>query len=100
MDRWEAQYQFWNSFGVPAYEVNSVPDLDDVDFPYITYPAMSAPFNGDTVASPSIWTRTPSWLQADTLADEIERRLKTGGEVIRYSGGIIWVTAESPFAQS
>ena len=100
MDRWQSQFAFWNSFGVPAYEQSAVPDLDDVDFPYITYPAMTAPFGGDTVASPSIWTRSPSWLEADALADTIEQRLKNGGEVVLYDGGMIWVTAETPFAQS
>ena len=43
MDRYEAQYAFWSSFGVPAYEQNSVPDLDDLTFPYITFEAAATP---------------------------------------------------------
>ena len=100
MDRWEAQYWFWASFGVPAYEQNSVPDLDDVSFPYLTYEAVSAGFDGDTAVSASVWTRSTSWEQADGLADAIEARLRNGGEVVSYEGGMIWVTAETPFAQN
>lgn len=100
MDRWEAQYSFWASFGVPAYEENSVPDLDEVTFPYITYQAVSSPFDGDAMINASIWTRSTSWLVADNLSDAIETRLKNGGAVVPYTGGILWYTAETPFAQN
>lgn len=100
MDRYEAQYNFWASFGVPAYEENSVPDAKEVSFPYITYNAVATPFDGDVVINASIWTRSTSWLTADTLADTIEAELKDGGRVLPYTGGMIWVTAETPFAQN
>lgn len=100
MDKYEAQYAFWSSFGIQAYEENSVPDLDDVTFPYLTYEAISGLFDGDVAATASIWSRSASWLQADTLANIIEARLKDGGEVIRYDSGMIWVTAETPFSQN
>ena len=100
MDRYEAQYAFWSSFGVPAYEENTVPDEDDITFPYITYEAVSSPWEGDALISASIWTRSTSWLQADTLADAVETALKDGGQILHYDGGIIWMTAESPFAQN
>lgn len=99
MDRFEAQYAFWSSFGVPAYEVNSVPDLDTVSFPYITYEAATAPFDADVSITASVWTRSTSWLQADTLADAIETALKNGGQVLQYTGGVLWVTTDTPFAQ-
>ena len=100
MDRYEALHSFWASFSVPAYEENSVPDLDSVTFPYITYEAMAAPFDGDVAASASIWTRSTSWQTADALADLIEERLKHGGHRLTYTGGLIWITPETPFARS
>lgn len=100
MDRYEAQYNFWSSFGVPAYEVNSVPDLDRVTFPYITYEAAAAMFDNDVQLNASIWTRTTSWLQADTLSDAIETALKDGGQILHYTGGTIWITADNTFAQN
>lgn len=100
MDKYEAQYNFWHSFGVPAYEETSVPDADDVVFPYITYQAVNAGFDEDAVVSASVWTRTTSWEQADTLANSIQNALKNGGQVVPYSGGIIWVTPEVPLIQN
>lgn len=100
VDRYEAQYGFWSSFGVPAYERNSVPDYDDLAFPYITYEAAATPFEGEVAISASIWTRSTSWQRADALADAVETRLKKGGEVLRYDEGIVWVTAGNPLAQN
>lgn len=99
-DRWEAQYLFWSSFGIPAYEESAVPDRDDITFPYITYQPMSAGFDRDVSGGASIWTRSDSWYTADTIADTIEARLKNGGEVMPYTGGMLWITAEAPFAQN
>lgn len=100
MDRYEALYGFWSSFGVPAYEENSVPERKDLTFPYITYNAVASPFDSDTVVNASIWTRSTSWLEADTLADAVERELKNGGKILSYATGIIWITPETPLAQS
>lgn len=100
MDRYEAQYLFWSSFGVPAYEENSVPDVGEIEFPYITYQAVVSPFDNNVPVSASIWTRSTSWAEADTLADAVENALKSGGKVLPYTGGIIWVTPRNPFAQS
>lgn len=103
MDVWQALFSFWSSFGVPAYEENSVPDADEISFPYITYQAVRGGFGADTVASASIWTRSTSWLQADTLADAALEKLggrSGGGYVQRHDGGGIWITAEDNFAQN
>ena len=100
MDRYEAQYNFWSSFGVPAYEQNSVPDLDIVTFPYITFAAVATPFAGEVDINASVWTRSTSWQTADALADLIDTRLKYGGEIVGYDGGIIWITAGTPLAQN
>lgn len=100
MDRWQAQYSLWSSYGVEAYEENSVPDLDDLEYPYITYQAVSAGFDGDTMPSVSIWSRSSSWADADALADAIEADIGMGGKSVMYEGGMLWVTANAPFAQS
>lgn len=100
MDKYQAQYNFWSSFGIPAYDANSVPDAKEIEFPYITYQAVNAGFDEDTVILASIWTQSTSWTQADYLANEIQDTLKNGGKVVPYSGGIIWITPEVPFAQN
>lgn len=101
MDKWQAQYKLWSSFGLPAYDASSVPDGDDKpDFPYITYQGVDGTFNSDIPASVSVWTRDYSWLPANAISDTIYQALKNGGVTVRYDGGIIWVTAETPFSQN
>lgn len=99
-DKWQAQFNFWSRFGLPAYEENSVPDLDEVVFPYITYEARSAGFDETAVANASVWTRSSSWGMADAVSDVIEDALSHGGLIEPYTDGIIWITKGEPFSQS
>lgn len=100
-DRWQAQYAFWAGLlDVPVYEENSVPDADTVSFPYLTYQAVMGGFDTDTSVSASIWTRSTSWAQADTLANGAFAAIENGGKSVPYDGGMIWFTAGEPFAQS
>ena len=97
-DRWQAQDNFWSSFGVDAYEENSV--LVGTAYPYITYEAYDALWSGDVAVSASIWTRSAEWSEADGLANAILNRLKNGGATVPYTDGMIWITADAPIAQS
>lgn len=100
MDKWEAQYNFWSSFGLPAYEENSVPDLRDITFPYITYEASANAFDEPVTVSASIWDKGPSWETVDKKADEIRRYIKYMG-CPKIDGGRYRVyTGESAFAQN
>lgn len=100
MDKWQAQYKFWSSFGVPAYEESAVPRRDKVTFPYISYQAVSAPFGNLTFPNANIWSRSTSWEEADALSDFIENTIKDGGVRIPYDGGVIWVTTDDTFSRS
>ena len=91
MDRWESQYQFWASFGVPAYEENSVPDEAEVSYPYITFPRVLGGFGGRTNVTPSIYDKSFSWERADALANAVYNALENGGATIDYDGGQIWI---------
>lgn len=77
MDKWQAQHDFWSSFGVDAYEEHSVPD--GAKFPRITYESASSVFESLVSITASIWTRSTSWATADALADTIERYIKNMG---------------------
>lgn len=100
MDRWEALFAFWNSFGVEAFEENSVPSgpTNRPDFPYITYEASVSPWNADVLMSASIWTRSTSWEEADRIADTIEATIKNG-YTQPYDGGIIWIVPNDPLSK-
>lgn len=98
MDRWEALYNFWASFGIPAYEENSVPE--DATFPYITYEATISEFESVVSLSASIWDRTTKgWAFADGKAEEIERFIKNMG-CPEIKGGRYRAFTEGTFAQS
>lgn len=77
MDKWQAQHEFWSSFGVPAYEEHSVPD--GAPFPRITYESAASVFESLVSITASIWTRSTSWATADALADIIEDFIKGMG---------------------
>lgn len=99
MDRWEALYAFWASFGVPAYEENSVPTGDNrPNYPFITYEASVTPWNGDVLMSASIWTRSTSWEEADRIADLIEARIKDG-YIQPYDSGLIYIVPNDPLSK-
>lgn len=101
MDKWQAQYILWSSFGIPAYDAASVPDGDNApSFPYITYQGVDGTFDSDLHVTVSIWTRDYSWTQANSISNTIYDAFKDGGITVRYDGGIIWATAENPFSQN
>ena len=98
MTKAAAIYQFWASFGLPAYEENSVPDTST--FPYITYQLVTDSFENEVILTGSIWYRDTSWLSVNTKAEEISQDIGLGGKLIDCDGGKIWLKRGSPFAQN
>ena len=98
MTKAAAIYQFWNSFGLAAYEENSVPD--EVAFPYITYQFVTDGFDREIPLTASIWYRSESWTGINAKTEEISQKISRGGKVIHCDGGAIWLKRGQPFAQS
>ena len=98
MTKAAAIYQFWASFGLPAYEENSVPDTST--FPYITYQLVTDSFENEVILTGSIWYRDTSWLNVNTKAEEISQAIGLGGKLIDCDGGKIWLKRGSPFSQN
>ena len=98
MTKAAAIYQFWNSFGLTAYEENSVPD--DADFPYITYQFVTDSFDREIPLTVSIWYRSESWTAINAKTEEISHKISRGGKIISCDGGAIWLNRGHPFAQS
>ena len=98
MTKAAAIYQFWNSFGLTAYEENSVPD--DATFPYITYQLVTDSFDREIPITASIWYRSESWTGINAKTEEISQKISRGGKVIPCDGGAIWLKRGQPFAQS
>ena len=98
MTKAAAIYQFWNSFGLTAYDENSVPD--DADFPYITYQLVTDSFASEIQFTASIWYRSESWAAINAKTEEISQKISRGGKIISCDGGAIWLKRGQPFAQS
>jgi hypothetical protein len=72
-NKWQAQQTFWSSFGIPAYDENTVPD--GATMPYITYEAVSGNLGAQTTISASLWYRSNSWAEISQKAEEIARKI-------------------------
>lgn len=98
MTKAAAIYQFWNSFGLTAYEENTVPD--DAAFPYITYQLVTDSFDREIQLTASIWYRSESWAGINAKTEAISQKISRGGKIISCDGGAIWLKRGQPFAQS
>ena len=98
MTKAAAIYQFWNSFGLTAYEENSVPD--ETTFPYITYQLVTDSFDREIPLTVSIWYRSESWTGINAKTEEISQKISRGGKIIPCDGGAIWLKRGQLFAQS
>ena len=98
MTKAAAIYQFWNSFGLIAYEENTVPT--DAEFPYITYQLVTDSFDRDVAATASLWYRSESWAAINAKTEEIAKHIGFGGKIIKCDGGCIWIKRGRTFAQN
>ena len=98
MTKAAAIYQFWSSFGLTAYEENTVPD--DATFPYITYQLVTDSFDREIPLTASLWYRSESWTGINAKTEEISHKISRGGKIISCDGGAIWLKRGRPFAQN
>ena len=101
MKKTQALHSFWAGFGIPAYQESSVPDGKSTPtFPYITYQNAADFFGNKLALSASVWDRDSSWGVAEEKTAEISEKITSGGVLIPYDGGVLWITRGSPFSQS
>ena len=98
MTKAAAIYQFWNSFGLTAYDENTVPT--DAAFPYITYQLVTDSFDREVPVTASLWYRSESWTAINAKTEEISQKISRGGKIISCDGGAIWLKRGQPFAQN
>lgn len=99
-DKFAAIQDFWGSFGLQAFDENSVPSGSDrPPFPYITYNANADSIGNDVSLSGSLWYRSASWAEISRKAEEIERFLYEQKSPVKIDGGYLWLKRGSPFAQ-
>jgi len=100
-DKWQVQDDFWNSFGLPAYDENTVFTSGTMPaYPHITYEAKNGIWDQDLSLSASLWYRSTSWKEISQKADEILASI-VHGKMVKVKGGYFWFKTPSgtPFAQ-
>lgn len=99
MTKEAALYKFFNSFGIPAYPVTSVPE--DAVFPWLTYePVTSAFEEGEAAITVNLWYYTTDEAPANAKARELSEAIGMGGKILRCDGGAIWLKRGSPWCQN
>ncbi len=100
MDKFQALQSFWSSFGIPAYDENTVPTGDDKPaMPYITYDAVVGNLGDYCAMSASLWYYGTSWSQGTTKLAEISSSIGRSGKLVQIDDGAVWIKQGSPFAQ-
>lgn len=97
MDKAQAIQHFWSSFGIPAYDQNTVPQ--DAQMPYITYSVAVNAIGALTVLSGSLWYHSTSWEAITKKAEEIAAKIGYGYELEKLDKGYLMITQGTPFAQ-
>lgn len=95
MDKEQCLHQFWASFGVPAYDERTVPQIE---MPYLTYEVSASDFGNSVSLSASLWYRSTGWGEITRKGHEISEAIGMGGTLRPYEGGALWVTRGSPFS--
>ena len=96
MDKWQAIHNMWSSFGIPAYDENTVPD--DAVMPYITYSMSVGSFEQPISLYCSVWHHSTSWEAISQKVNEIAEYFN-GLRTIKVEGGYLAVSQGTPFAQ-
>ena len=96
MDKEQALQSFWSSFGVPAYNENSV--RADATFPRITYPVAIGSLNYPVSLTAKISDNTTSWTRIRKISHLIAETISRGGIGVDFDGGRIWITPRGQIA--
>ena len=97
MDKVQALTSFWNSFGLKAYDVSSVPD--NAVMPYMTFEVATDSFGNEVAITNSLWYNSTSWAAISQKAEEISSAVGMCGKTLRYDDGGMWIKRATPFAQ-
>ena len=99
MDKAQVLYEFWSSFGLPAYDESSVPTGELApSLPYITYNTITDSLGGTIPLHASVWYKSTSWAEITQKTDDIAEFIG-GGLEFDVDGGYVTIYRVTPFAQ-
>lgn len=94
----QAIHEFWNSFGIKAYDSTDVPS--NVTYPYLTYTNPTDSLGNVVSINVNLWYRDSSWRNASLKKDELARRIiGPDNPTVKFDEGRIYFAGGTPFAQ-
>lgn len=101
MDKEQALHKFWSSFGLTAYDENTVPDnaLTTNGGKYLTYSVATASLDEPTPLYANLWYKSSSWAEITVKTNEMSEAIGRGGAIVPFDGGYIWICRGVPFSQ-
>ena len=94
-----ALYEFFSSFGIEAYPVNSVPEK--VNFPWLTYETTLGNWGDNPVSiGVNLWYHTESEAEPNAKVKQISDAIGKGGKLLKCDDGTIWVKRGEPWCNS
>lgn len=97
MDKEQAVHEFWSSFGLMAYDENTVPD--DAVMPYITYSVSTGRLEDVLPLNASLWYHSTAWDDISIKSNEIADYIGYGGRILPLDTGYMYVVMGTPFSQ-
>lgn len=91
-----ALYNFWSSFGIPAWVEYHVPD--DAEMPYITYELTDPNWKEQAAIRARVWYRDFSFERISAKLDEIKEKIGDG-YTMAVDDGMIAIFTDDPFIQ-
>ena len=101
MNNFQALQSFWESFGVDAYDEQTLfTDSAAPAYPHITYESFSGTWEARRTMSANLWNRSTSWKWLKEKAEDIKNTIGNG-ITINVDDGIIWfrIPEYTPLAQ-
>jgi len=92
----QALYSFWNSFLIPAYVEDNVPD--DATLPYITYTVSEPDWTNPTNIQARVWYEGTSLVPLNAKIADIKQAIGEG-KSIKTGTGFITIYRDTNFAQ-
>ena len=92
----QALYQFFSSFGIPAYTEYNPPD--DAILPYITYQLVQPDWMENSSLYARVWYRSTSWTEITAKVNAISTAVGEGVTIPTQSGCVM-LNKGSPWAQ-
>jgi hypothetical protein len=101
MNKEQAITEFWNNFGIPAFDENTPPDNPErKNFPYMTFNVTTGNMGQVINLGAKIWYRSASWRDVTLKKEEIgqyigDKPFGKGHKLIKFDDGMIQIDSNT-----